>query len=328
MIVRAIDTGYGLTKYTLSAGPRPRCGCFPSLAVERQATVGAGVLEAPETLAIEVEGVTYDVGPDVDLTGGVRAPRILHDDYVACPEYLALTRAALTAMQLERIDLLVVGLPVSLLAHRKARLVERLRGRHPLPGGRAAQVDQVLVLAQPLGGLIHYLFGLPPGADRQDKTRLLLDPGSRTFDWTVARGLKEVKGASGSHPGAVAAFLAEIARRLSDRYGIDYTDMAALDQGLRTGEFHLYGQPVDLAPLAADAAHALQPSLTALANAVGDGRQVHEIVLVGGGAFLFQSALARQFPHHRVIMLPDALFANVRGFQRAGEVKAARWEPA
>src|SRR5512147_1830675 len=98
MIVRAIDTGYGLTKYTLSPGPTPRCGCFPSLAVERQAAVGAGVLEAAETLALDIEGITYEVGPDVHLAGGTRAPRILHDDYVARPEYLALTRAALAGM--------------------------------------------------------------------------------------------------------------------------------------------------------------------------------------------------------------------------------------
>ena len=53
--------------------------------------------------------------------------------------------------------------------------------------------------------------------------------------------------------------------------------------------------------------------------AVGDGKDIRNIVLVGGAAALYRNGVQRCFPRHRVHTVADAVFANVRGFQRAGE---------
>jgi len=46
-------------------------------------------------------------------------------------------------------------------------------------------------------------------------------------------------------------------------------------------------------------------------------------VLVGGGAFLFRKAVKAAFLKHRIHEVKEPLFANVRGFQIAGQNHAA-----
>ena len=50
---------------------------------------------------------------------------------------------------------------------------------------------------------------------------------------------------------------------------------------------------------------------------------LQNIVLVGGGAFLFKKAVSAAFPKHRIHEVKEPLFANVRGFQIAGQNYAA-----
>ena len=42
------------------------------------------------------------------------------------------------------------------------------------------------------------------------------------------------------------------------------------------------------------------------------------IILVGGGAFLFKKAVKEAFPIHKIHEIKDPMYANVRGFQIAG----------
>ena len=51
---------------------------------------------------------------------------------------------------------------------------------------------------------------------------------------------------------------------------------------------------------------------------VGDGSDLKNIILVGGGAFFFRKTIKEAFPKHRIHELKDALYANVKGFQLAG----------
>ena len=43
------------------------------------------------------------------------------------------------------------------------------------------------------------------------------------------------------------------------------------------------------------------------------------IKLVGGGTFMFKDAVKTAFPNHQIQAIRDPMFANVRGFQIAGE---------
>ena len=46
---------------------------------------------------------------------------------------------------------------------------------------------------------------------------------------------------------------------------------------------------------------------------------LQNIILVGGGAFLFRKAVKAAFPRHRIHEVKEPMFANVRGFQLAGQ---------
>jgi plasmid segregation protein ParM len=46
---------------------------------------------------------------------------------------------------------------------------------------------------------------------------------------------------------------------------------------------------------------------------------LQNIILVGGGAFLFRKAVKAAFPMHRIHEVKEPMFANVRGFQLAGQ---------
>jgi plasmid segregation protein ParM len=46
---------------------------------------------------------------------------------------------------------------------------------------------------------------------------------------------------------------------------------------------------------------------------------VENVVLVGGGAYLFRKAIRRHFSKHKIHEVDDPLHANVRGFQLLGE---------
>lgn len=48
-------------------------------------------------------------------------------------------------------------------------------------------------------------------------------------------------------------------------------------------------------------------------------QSLQNIILVGGGAFLFKKAVKHAFPNHRIHEVKEPMFANVRGFQIAGQ---------
>ncbi len=52
---------------------------------------------------------------------------------------------------------------------------------------------------------------------------------------------------------------------------------------------------------------------------VGSVADIDRIVLVGGGARFFQPGIRARFPDHPIEVAESGIFANVRGFQIAGE---------
>jgi plasmid segregation protein ParM len=222
-------------------------------------------------------------------------------------------------MEQPRIDLLVVGLPVADLAIHGDELRARLVGRHELSDGRSVGIGRVLVLAQPLGGFVDFALGHGIYQEARETMNLVVDPGFFPIDWVVARGIRPVIARCGSFAGGMHAVLGRLARALAHDHGVAVDDELLLDEGLRTGNFMLYGSPVELAAYEAEVRPVIDQALGALTNAVGDGKDIRNIVLVGGAAALYRNGVQRCFPRHRVHTVSDAVFANVRGFQRAGE---------
>ena len=176
-VVRAIDVGYGITKYVLSAERgQVRCAHFSSIA---PVTIGRDLAAAlgrqRKTVEIPIGGLSYEVGPDARLADDVFSTRNMDNDFVRSPEYLALARGAMHYMRVPRIDLLVVGLPVSTFALQKTVLEKRLTGMHDLGGGRNVKVRKVRVLA--------HAIRLPPHRQRSE-SRAAIRALSPALIWT------------------------------------------------------------------------------------------------------------------------------------------------
>jgi plasmid segregation protein ParM len=326
-VVRAVDVGFGNTKYVSSvSGSEIRCASFPSIAYPgmREPSTQPGY-ERRKTVAIPINGLFYEVGPEVELAADAFRATQMHDRYTETPEYLALLRGALAMMKLSVIDLLVVGLPVAALASKKAALEKAVTGTHDIGNGKSVVVHKALAIAQPQGALVDFAVQHAKGGVIEKEQSLILDPGSRTFDWLVARGMRLVQAKSHSVNRGVFDILQTIAAEIGHDIGTPYNDIEAIDRALRTGKNPvIYQKPYDISRAMPMAHSIAQQAVASMMRWIDASYSFQNIILVGGGAYLFKKAVKEAFPKHRILEVKDPLHANVRGFQIAGMNYAPR----
>jgi plasmid segregation protein ParM len=114
MIIRAIDVGYGNTKFC--HGDKG-CDHFPSIAtLTMKSGIGlsAGGTIKRDVIEVESDGSNYLVGKDGIETLSARDDRgrFLNASYAETAQHLALFRGALTYLDVPEIDVIVSGLPV------------------------------------------------------------------------------------------------------------------------------------------------------------------------------------------------------------------------
>lgn len=320
-IIRAVDVGFGNTKYISSVvGGDIRCANFPSIAYPsmRDPASQPG-FERRKTVAIPINGLFYEVGPEVALAADAFRAAQMHDRYIETPEYMALLRGALSMMKVTTIDLLVVGLPVAMLVTKKAALEKAVTGTHDIGGGKSVVVKKALAVAQPQGALVDFAWQHQKSATIEREQSLIIDPGSRTFDWLVARGMRLVQNKSHSVNRGVMDMLHAIAAEISTEIGTPYGDLDAIDAALRTGKNPvIFQKPYDISRTMPMAHAIAQQAVASMMRWVEASYSVQNIILVGGGAYLFKKAVKEAFPKHRILEVKDPLHANVRGFQIAG----------
>ncbi|MFT3815702.1 MAG: hypothetical protein QM740_20440 [Acidovorax sp.] len=126
-VVRAVDIGFGQTKYVTGVIHADiRCASFPSVCyptARDSSTVSA--IERRATVCVPINGLFYEVGPEIVLAGDGFRPSQMHDRYTETPEYLALVHGALRMMKVPTIDLLVVGFPARSNGSRRIRAAWR-----------------------------------------------------------------------------------------------------------------------------------------------------------------------------------------------------------
>lgn len=323
-VVRAVDVGRGNTKYIADVREgQVRCEMFPSQA---HAAESAYEQEAwgprRKTVSIPVGQLVYEVGPDVHLAADVFNASVLqHDRYIDTPEYMALLLGAVHYMQLDHIDLLVVGLPVATYKIKKQvqALERKLAGHHPLPRDRSVHIGKVKAIAQPSGALMH--FGLLHNRITQIRKErsLIIDPGRRTFDWLVTEGMQQIEKRSHSVPRGMFDVVHSIAEGISRNTGSHFREYELIDTALRTGKNPvIFQKEYDLVQHLPLAQKIPEQAVAEMMHYVGDAGDIRNIVLVGGGAFFYRKALKAAFPRHTIHELKDPIYANVRGFQSAG----------
>jgi plasmid segregation protein ParM len=324
LIVRAVDVGFGHTKFITGIGGSKvsdiRCASFPSRAYpsprDPTKTLGA---DGRKTFAIPIGGVFYEVGPDVMLAADAFRAAQIHGDYIHTPQYLALARGALRMMKVDVIDLLVVGLPVAHFAARKAGLEKLMTGHHDVGGGKNVLVRHALAMAQPNGALVDYAMQHNKVEAMEHEHSLVIDPGSRTFDWLVARGMKLSHKRSNSVDRGISHILQLIADDISEEIGVPYTNLDAIDLALRTGKgLTVYQRIYDIGRMRPLVEIIAREAMAAMMERIGASYDVQHVILVGGGAFLFKKVVKAAFATHQVLSVKEPLFANVRGYQIAG----------
>ncbi|WP_136418267.1 PRTRC system protein D [Herbaspirillum sp. ST 5-3] len=325
-IVRAIDVGRGNTKFVGSDdGDDIKYLHFPSEAYPSEAErKGDGLGSRRKTVSIPVDGLFYEVGPDVHLAADVFNAKVLqHDAYFETAEYLALVRGALHYMKVEEIDLLVVGLPVATfkVPGRVSLLEKRMLGKHDLGGGRSVVVKKVRVLAQPTGALMHYGMVHNRLAELRREKSLIIDPGARTFDWIVTQGMQQIESKSHSLNRGMFDVLQKIAEGISMKTGTQFREFEPIDAALRGGKKPiLFQKEYDISAHLPVARKVPEHAVAEMLHYVGDASDIQNIIIVGGGAFFFKKAIKDAFPRHKIHELKDALYANVKGFQLAGRL--------
>ena len=326
LIVRAVDVGSGNTKFVTGVvGNEIRCASFPSVAYPSSGeTPHWPASERRKTVCIPVGPLFYEVGPDVGLAADTFRAKQLHDEYTESPEYMALLRGALSMMKVSHIDLLIVGLPVALFSLKKSALAKTMAGEHQIGGGKTVTVAKAMAVAQPQGALVHYAAEHKKMATIGTEQSLVIDPGSRTFDWLVTPGMRLVQKQSHSINRGMSDVLRLLAAEISKDVGSPYRDYDAIDLALRSGKSPvIFQKPYDMGrhlPLAESVA---QQAVSTMRQWIETPESLQNIILVGGGAFLFKKAVKAAFPKHRIHEVKEPMFANVRGFQLAGQNYAA-----
>jgi plasmid segregation protein ParM len=322
-VIRAIDVGFGNTKFvTASDGRRIECSHFPSVSYFGGVDKGnEGFGGKRKTVNVPVGEIFYTVGPDIELMADRFRPSNQDDEFTETREYRAFMGGALHFMKVERVDLLVVGLPVAQFVARRSALQKAMTGPFDVGGRRKVEVKHVLVVAQPQGALVDYANTGGRELLNQGQS-LVVDAGYRTFDWLVTRGMRVVTGMSSSIPRGMHEILVRISERLSHEIQGPYEKLDEIDQALRSGgPLRINLQDHDLKQKKySELAHAVaEDAIKVMSQRIGDTSGVENIVLVGGAAPVFRKALKKRFPKHTIREGERSLYANVRGFQMIGE---------
>ena len=321
IVVRAIDVGFGNTKFvTASANGQVACAHFPSLAYFGDTEEPSDSMGGKRrTIQVPVDGLFYEVGPDVEFAADRFRSRQLHDGYTETAEYRAFTTGALHFMKVETVDLLVVGLPVSQFMARRAALQKAMTGTFDAGRKRRIVVKRALVVPQPQGALYWCAQHNASVASPRYKT-LVMDVGSRTFDWLVTRGMRVVPNMSDSVTRGVSDILQHIAHSIGARIKEDFRDLDAVDQALRSGRtLRLNQMDHDLKKYDTAIRKIADQALDFVLARLDSPQDLEHIILVGGGAYLYAKAVKRRFPKHGLTEVADPMYANVRGFQLLGE---------
>jgi plasmid segregation protein ParM len=319
MFVVAMDVGYSSLKILAGmAGTAPAVTILPA---------GAGPLAAmpdrlgrgrdDRDLVVSVDGAAWAAGVEPGRLQNWE--RELHPDYPATAAYRALFHAALLVSGRERVDRLVTGLPVA--QHQDTARRERLRaaliGVHQVTPERQVTVEQVDILAQPVGAYLDAIGSAAAAAVFNTARTLVIDAGFFSVDWMLIDG-GELRSANSGSSTSAMSLLIEAADDLIQQDRGDRLGLNQIEKALRAGSgtVPLFGSPVELAPyLTAAAKRTASAAITAVRRSMRSERRAVDVVLLtGGGAAIYADAAREAYPRSQVVVSADPVLANACGF--------------
>jgi plasmid segregation protein ParM len=322
--VFAVDVGYGNTKFAHRAINRNiNTGMFPSLApysaVRSVSASGGTAFTTRDVTHVTVNGTGYIVGPDVPLNAAYgKTGRVLTDDYARTNNYAALLAGAIYRSGFDHIERLVLGLPVHTIHKFAPDLKNRFTGKHQFGQG-IIHIDHVSVIPQPLGALT-YAIALRSEINADKRDHLIVDIGYFTSDWVYFAGHMIDDSRSDGMAGGASQVIKRIADNIGHDVGDSVYDLERIDAAIREGTpFHFYNREIDVAPYVREAQALTLASMQHIKDRVGPIEGVRSIILTGGGASLYESALRDTFPTTTVELLENPCQANAIGFLLFGE---------
>ncbi|MFM0092933.1 PRTRC system protein D [Paraburkholderia sediminicola] len=327
--VFAVDVGYGNTKYAYRATSGTiAADMFPSLAplsASRSLSgYGDSVLASRKVATIVIDEIEYEVGPDVALTAAYgNTGRALSNDFVLSDNYAALLAGAMHFAGVTHIERLVLGLPVHNMQKYSDALKQRFTGDLEF-GVARVRVDKVVVIPQPLGSLVSASSNRQKEFGR-DSAHLVIDVGYFTTDWVYANGFTMDDKRSGGMPGGASQIYQRIAGLLARDQDEQVDDLERIDKALRERKpFFYYGSDIDLDPYLEKSQPLIAGVVKEMQNNVGQLTNVRSIILSGGGAALYASAIRKAFPRVTLEVIDAPCLANAKGFLVVGEAGLAR----
>lgn len=323
MNVLGIDIGYSNLKLAFGKrGAEPKVLLKPAGAAPAD-RLGEKIADKgkDDFLRVVVNGTPFAAGLSPD-----RAElwsRELHEDYPSTESYRALFHAGLLLAELEQIDLLVTGLPVSQYLNQelRTRLQTQMTGEHQVTPRRRISVQTVKVVPQPVGGFVDHVWNLKDASEFEDSRVLVVDPGFFSVDWVLISNGELRRQSCGTSLEASSVILDEAAKQLANDFGGN-VGRERLENAIRQNqtEVRLFGEKIDIAPYLKTASAKVGPIVaTRLRESLRKENASADIVLlVGGGAGFFKESVKEAFPHLKVTTPESPVFANARGFWRMG----------
>lgn len=103
------------------------------------------------------------------------------------------------------------------------------------------------------------------------------------------------------------------AQEISSEIGRPYSDLPAIDTALRTGKpLLIYQKPFDLTPILPTARAVARRAVSSMMEWVTEDYSIQNVILVGGGPFMFKDAIKAAFPNHKIQVVREPLYANVK----------------
>ena len=335
-----IDIGFYQTKYTLGRRTGelrpPLVKLFPSYAARRERSLDSSLLFGRKERGwwVEVDDVSYFVGPDVMKHIDDPAPRAVISNYSTLAEYKALLLGALGGIadgagasgEVE-IRVLVVGLPVASYAIYKPALERLVVGDHVVRGSTGeirVRVQATEVIQQPVGALIS---GRLAEFLESGDPELVLDLGGGTFDWFVCEeGEAHLPRCGSVERGMLACGQAAL-KTLNDRYATQPRLVARARDALAAGKqtVKVGNAELSLANAIPHVHAILGAAIDQMCKGVGPHDDIPVVRLTGGGARLLDEVLKKKEPSlaARVKLDSDPVFSNVRGFHEYAEALVA-----
>jgi plasmid segregation protein ParM len=340
-VIRAIEVGFGTTSLTTGNDEKgnPTIKTFTSFVAKSDPTktgLSAG-LNKRDTVVVDVNGQKYEVGPDAQLASDKSSSRVLNSNYIKSDQYQALLFGSLSYMNADKIDLLVLALPVENWS-RRDELKSLISGSHNV-NGKNYFIKNVWVIVQPLGGLMAYANRIGQGGfnELKEQTILSVDPGFGTFDYVVSKGLKLNDSRSGGNELGMSAVLSDCAKALRGAFpALNDFPIEKIDEAFYKNEGYIRisgkkypfpqceGKTIDGKKV--DVKFDLTPTIdnvtgnavTKLKNTVGNGADIDLILLMGGPNKVYIKALSEGYPDHDVVVLDDPLRSVCEGMYFAG----------